>query len=852
MDENTNLTISNLQKQAEAVINIAYEFNRQDLIVPFINSNNLTFESVAQEIASKNMNINEFSNTIFSYFNQIDMIDGEYPRFIDVAFEKLFEVLNIDYVKQTTEDEVFSPEKIAKVKDSLKTIFTNVLKVVVDYTKSVDWDFDAVSTEENVLTASLITRSVENNEKTKEVFNCVGEILNIVRVKPENEEEEKLNLLNETNYSKLLIFAKNNANELTRNIINVSCVINSMDDVDNWRDELNNYSSLYRAVIRIVNSGKSFDELKDEDDLLLNNLGHGIGVAVGQSVLINNKNIKTIASKLLEDNDEYFGSLNDVFSILVEDTATVKDTILNNIYYYDELLEQETSNVGSDWENEIACFKKLLGADFSDIELQTIGPILDDVSSSKIFTRKVLNAIILKTIDQFSNQIFTYDGTHPYDDDDEDESHHMPESLRNAITTLKNNISNNNFSFETEFEYLQGLFDVIDDEYTADTENNLTKEEVMLLALGHQFDVVCKNSAILDKAICNYLLSYYIDEYVSSLDADLVEIINGIKDCLEDIDSYELEFNNLVLLSKTLKTTYEPDIDNGLNADEVKLLALGDVFDKICAMGEYSNQQNYVASSIITPSILNDIVKRFFNSYITSAQFQDMDSGVKTIIQKITNTNHSSNYNEITSYKAEFEEILRLAKIASDGSATLEEIGNAFNSLRSNSHIISDDIIEELISLYFDREVEDYNSEYGTIISQIKNEILDAEDYETAFEELMEITSGLLDVLQGHDDISNPTPIDESNIGGLGELLDDIAGASEECFEEISDPTIAKEISDLVLDKLAETYSGDEAATSAIESKLSEYGYNSSAQTYSGSYSELFNAIADLISSSNP
>lgn len=729
-DDNTDLTVSNLQNQAEYMINIAQELNNKNLIVPIMDAEEVDFDFVANLINNNVLNIDSFTNTIFENFDKITLLQQEYPRLLDTCFEMVFDNLEIDYTKQTTDGDVFSADQIQNIKNGFKTLFGRILKFLPLYINSVDFDFDAQTGSGGVMVAN--PERIVNYPNTINAFNYLGDILNVLRIKPSVDHPENLNLLSETNYANLLDFAKTKLTELTEDGIDVSNIINCLDEVDNWKEELNNFPLLYKAVINVVNSEAGIEVLQQEDNYLLNDIGAGLSAAVNESVLINNKNLRTIIETLLED-DEYVANIRTILDTVIEgEGITVKAKILNNIY--SETLGVGTSNVGNNWENEVNCVKKVLN-NFEDIEIETIGPVLDEVAVSKIFTKVIINTIIVDKIDTVINPAFGYDDEHPMPDGE----------LKDAVNALKNNIKTKTFSYATEFGYIIGLTDTVNGTYepdTTDPDNIIPADEVKIVAIGAKLDEICGTSVLMEKAILNSMLKQFFDEYIDSitgLDADVVTIVKHMKQNLDYVESYSTEFGYIISLTKTINATYEDDTtdpDNIIPADKVRLLTIGSKFDELRA-----NSKLMVSEDV--------------------------------------------------------------------------------------------DVVAELVNYFFEKETESYSTgEYSDIIDAIAAKVAESSDYETLFEEITELT----------DAFSTFTAIDENNMEDAGATLDELANMTEAC-----DADIAKDIADVFIQKVKESYS-DPIVTAEINEILAENNYSGYDDTYSDTYfADLFTTIYNTL-----
>lgn len=672
---NTNLTLTNLQTQVELVLNIIKELNNKDLIAPIINTQDLTVDFIGNLVSSNIINLDVFVDNIFENFNNIDLLENEYPRLMDTGFEMLFETLDVEYIKQTSESDEFSKAKIDNIKLGFKTIFKNALKFLKLYVNSVDLDFDATTSTENVNTSNDSLDSFN----TREAINCVGEVLNVVRVKPESPEEEKLNFLSETNYENLIEYLQLKLTDLTEGTIDVSSLINSLALVDNWKNELNNFPVLYRAIIQIINSGEDFETLKSEENLLLNKVGLGLKTAVDTSVIVNNQNLRSVMENIL-NNEEYISSIKDVLDVVVENGLTVKDFILNNIYNTSSSAMIK-SNVGSNWDQEIYLIKKILNANFNNFELADMGSVLDDISSSKIFTKEVISSIVVDAINNITNDVF---------------ENPMPTNLNSAIVELKNNIKDNSssasFSYDREFEFLQGLFDVLEASYENDSEKNLTAEEVMLLSIGHQFDEISGSSLVLTSNVLNNLLAYYYDDYISDLtgiDSNVLTTINKVKNNFSLIESYEVEFENILNLAKVIDSSTATLEDVGEQLDIIK------------------ENSKIITSEIIT-ELINYYVDDKTNAYLTN---------YSVVINKIK-TKIGGAY----SYKTMFRELLTITNNLSSydaiSTSNIEDAG-AFLDSMANMTTVSDKQIAKDVANIFINRVKNDNAGLESAIDQI-------------------------------------------------------------------------------------------------------------------------------------
>ena len=363
-------------------------------------------------------------------------------------------------------------------------------------------------------------------------------------------------------------------------------------------------------------------------------------------------------------------------AVLIRIVNEIKDQNISSI----ESFEKEFTNL------------ELLFTNVNGADLNSIGSVLDQIiaNNSKLIKRDPnINKLVSYFFDQYVLTNF---------DQTEDSN------LILAVNGMKNNISSVE-SFATEINYISTLLDKV---------KTSTKKQI-----GAYLDSLVANNSKLIKKDPNMfdLVSCLFDDYVSeslnaSTDAKIIEIINGIKNNISSINSFELEFENLDLLL--------------VNVNSSSKQYVGEVFDTIVV----SN------SNLIQSKNLNDLVKLFFDEYVEDSLDETEDAELITIVNNIKN-----NVNLIESYKQEFVNLDSLFTTLSNLNPST--IGEELDELKINSKLISLQNIQQITLYFFDNNTEEYKTDYNSTILLMRAKVAEATEFKNTFAELSAITTNL-------------------------------------------------------------------------------------------------------------
>ncbi len=441
--------------------------------------------------------------------------------------------------------------------------------------------------------------------------------------------------------------------------------------IENWGNEFK-YS--LRVLRQAMGTLSNFDktEVSKDGNESFENLGKAIDDAMGNTHLfVENKVLRALINDFLEKNllakdGGTKTEIDEIMDLIVDNSnTTVKESILNNIYY------NGNSHVKK-WEDELGILKTFFVADFNSENLVVMGKLLDDISGSNIFSTTEVRVVVCHYIDKESNSFVGEDN-----------------NKAALIAKVKANVTKVT-SYENEILNLKNLMDTVNGTYLGDTTLGLTENQVKFKKIGRQFDLLSgkatKNdeettteSKLLTVEVLNDFLKYFVNDSVSSFNSEKEELkyivtggeygkdkntVNyaGLCANVEEVSSYENEF---VSMAKLI------DITNNTDAS---LVQIGETIDNIKSV------------SVLVPSILNDIV-----AYYVGQQVPNKYSEAIELIKGKLRPTGSSTPVKITSYKNEFEYMskvqtlanqspIKLVRTTEDGPDTLVA-GELFNKL---------------------------------------------------------------------------------------------------------------------------------------------------------------------------
>lgn len=490
---------------------------------------------------------------------------------------------------------------------------------------------------------------------------------------------------------------------------------------------------------------------------------------------------------------------------------SMKKNLTNVVSYEDEFryITQLIDVINTSYDTDKQKFAAL-GAKFNEIcdIQQSIG------ENSKLITKTVINQFIEHYFDTYM---------------DENLDANADAKLIALVDEIKTNLPYVR-NYELELTYILDLVDCVDGsipDKNLDTFNDLKD-------IGQVLDVITRNSNIITTEIVRDLVNYYIDNETTSLEANLISIIDEIKNSIADCSinlngKYETEFGFLQSLTEIL------------NEETIDMVKLGETFDLIC---NASGNQEASSSVIISRAILNEMLCYYFDEYVNTNLDVNNDSELIQIINNI-----KSNVTEISSYETEFIHLDNMFAIIN--SDTVSEIGSTLDSIKDNSNLITNQNLNNIVMYFFDEKAKNYETDedYGNIIALMKAKVENCADaegnvYENVFTELDEILSCIaeFETVVNAEDFTNP-----DLIGTKLDLMDKMSYAC--------DSVITKECANIVIDKITTNQVLKTAVDAVLTNEMFDFE-NYATENYEGDhparenyYKDLMSAIHNAISS---
>ncbi len=868
--------LKDIKEQVESLVDVAMVLNNSNLIAPIANNQVKGFNGFSNLINSNIKNHEDLSNTVVEKMYRVDLIKDNYPMLFNDIIELLFEEFNISYTQQPANDFI--------MKQDFKEIFTNILSFFKYYGNSTNGDFGENTAKAFINVGSVldtgkkfftITQNYDNllnfilNEVEKatlsygnfsdifdnaslvdswksELSAIAGTYKSVVQLINDKIDENKI--LDES-YNKIenvgtaldssirgnskiltneniryaleeLLEKLNNStvqeilnikvegetsllNYILNNIYNTDPSVENPTRITNWQNEIKYNLSLIRKVYPIAKKFNS-QELSSEGNTQLEEIGKELDIVVKNTKLAFNNDI---VAKVLD------------YYISKAKIPSEVDKILNSQGSKDIIYNEILSNVSSKnenlkWQDELKKFKGLLKIDYNEenFDIINIGSSLDEVKGSQILTSSILHDIIANYINDHTTS-WNEEGN---------------ELLASARTKLINNLQYVD-SYAIEFEHIGNLISIVQN-YGVDLGDYI--EEI-----GSTFNSICGftsgsvASEVLKQELINEFLIYYLNSHIDDIlnsndDKNLIEVVKQLENNFEYIQDYTFELSNLYNLVLASKNNYDA------NNDEINNLKdLGAVIDNALA----NNTQ------VITQEIIGNLIECFINVKIEEITEDELVS----VVNKIK-ANFKDQDIVVVSYELEFSNLLKLFDITN--SEDLQVIGQTLQDLRGNSSIINEDIINELVLHFFDKNTSSYKEgKYKDIVSEMRANIINinadaSKSYAIALNELNTIVEAIneLSAINTLEDfVSNDH---------IGTSLDELDSLTVVCNKAIT-----YDISSLIVQDLLTLVSSYDSYKTEIESVLNStqfdfYNYQNKGYNYEGNYySDLFSAIQQIL-----
>ena len=290
-------------------------------------------------------------------------------------------------------------------------------------------------------------------------------------------------------------------------------VKNNVPDVNNWQTELTLVESFVDVIQDIFAASDLKTALLSENSTLMSNLGASLNT-LKQSVLFG-KEIKQIVTSVLDQ----------IKNIEIENA----DMLTESFNVVKQNIEKVTE---INWKTEFETLKVLinnlmeLADESSQTSIEQIGETFDNIIelNSVLINRKVINAILKTTINQFAGSV-------------------EPESdLENIINKIKQSIdANQTLSYKQELTALNSLFNEI---------TNIDTSTMNFEQFGRLLDSYDATNGTMKSVVVSAIRPDIVIMVInkldtSSFDPEMIEIVNEIKNNVQNITSYETELKKL-------------------------------------------------------------------------------------------------------------------------------------------------------------------------------------------------------------------------------------------------------------------------------------------------------------------
>ncbi len=290
-------------------------------------------------------------------------------------------------------------------------------------------------------------------------------------------------------------------------------VKNNVPDVNNWQTELTLVESFVDVIQDIFAASDLKTALLSENSTLMSNLGTSLNT-LKQSVLFG-KEIKQIVTSVLDQ----------IKNIEIENA----DMLTESFNVVKQNIEKATE---INWKTEFETLKVLinnlmeLADESSQTSIEQIGETFDNIIelNSVLINRNVLNTILKTTITQFAGSV-------------------EPESdLENIINKIKQSIDENQtLSYKQELTALNSLFN----EITNIDTSTMNFEQFGILLDSYDATNGTMKSVVVSAIRPDIVIMVINKLDTSSFDPEMIEIVNEIKNNVQNIVSYQTELKKL-------------------------------------------------------------------------------------------------------------------------------------------------------------------------------------------------------------------------------------------------------------------------------------------------------------------
>lgn len=482
----------------------------------------------------------------------------------------------------------------------------------------------------------------------------------------------------------------------------------NIKEVNSWQNELKQMESFVNTIQDIMAASDLKTALLNENSTLMAEFGASLN-KLNNTVLFKNE-IKPIVKIVL----------NQVENLSIENTDLLTETfavVRTNI--------DKSNNVN--WEHEFVVLKMLvnnlmeLSDEGSTVTIEEIGETFDNIvkENCALINAEVINSILKTTITQFAGS--TTDS-----------------EILDIVETLKTEIDNSeNLNYKQELTALNSLFNEL---------NNIdSSSSTFLVDFGRLLDSydyeTGTSKSVLVSGIRTKIVTLVINKVnTSTMDADMVTIINKIKNNASNITNFETEFTYL--------DEFVNEVENltSVNVETFEFAKFGRMLDG------YS-------TSVLLGNVRSDVVTFIVNKVTITNAEQQIQTAINEILQNTILMGKKAENGEIT-FETLFSELGQL-KSQTDNFANItftkdnydvSQFGTMLDNLNSlnivptissvriakfiTGKFVGENGIKQFIKDYSTHEAKDeIDNTINEVMSQIINIDTSYQNYITSYEQ---------------------------------------------------------------------------------------------------------------------
>lgn len=278
--------------------------------------------------------------------------------------------------------------------------------------------------------------------------------------------------------------------------------------------------------------------------------------------------------------------------------------------------------------------------------------------------------------------------------------------LETPITSIKTNLNNldiSSVSFEKEFAYIDEFSDIVERQITITGDNSIGKFFDKVVGVNSESTYT---SQILTKNVINQVLNKVLSDEIEnkaiiSADSDLKTIAEQILNNIGDIQSYQVEFDNLNTLL------------NLMNNDNLDTIELGKTLDGIVSISQLIKRENVIS-----------IVEYYFEDEMldyTSGLYGEVITNIKNSISNVSS--FEGLFTELDTLAGYFDSLLEINSI--EDFRLSEQIGTDLDSIAETMPNIGGQTTAHLIANIFFEQLKSFNYNELTFTTEINQVLVD-------------------------------------------------------------------------------------------------------------------------------